>query len=122
MASDLPATQMWTESSMIEWGKRCDRCHRWWLRARYHELHSPSGPRGTWWRECLPCVIGTLGEALVDARDLLRPLAKIANEETCPWCRLSPGLHADENCPLALIGLDAALAELATEVPDERAG
>ena len=118
----LPAVRMWTADSMIEWAMRCDRCHRWRLRARYHELHSVSGPKGfTWWRECLLCTIQTLGDALVDARDLLRPLAKIANEEVCPFCRLGPALHVDENCPLALVGLDAALAELAQEAPDDPA-
>lgn len=124
MPSDLPAAQMWTVDSMIEWGKRCDNCRRWRLGARYHELHGASGPRGfTWWRECLPCVIRTLGDALVDARDLLRPLARIANEEECRWCDLDPGVHSDADCPLVPIGLDAALAELTRtgEVPDGQA-
>ena len=114
--SKLPAARMWTESSMIEWGKRCDKCHRWRLRARYHELHSVSGPSGfTWWRECLSCTIQTLGDALVDARDLLYPLARIALDDQCPWCDLDPGLHTDADCPLVPIGLDEALTELARD-------
>ncbi len=104
---ERPRAEMWTERSMVEWGKRCSKCERWRLRACYHELHGG----GHWWRECLSCTIGTLGDSLVDKQELLEPIAKIANEEVCPVCKLGPGLHGNEDCPFVPLGLDAALTE-----------
>lgn len=65
MRVTMPLARAWTERSIVEWNTRCDRCRRWRLRARYHEMHAQrqtadDGFAGTWWRECLTCAIQTL--------------------------------------------------------------
>ncbi len=48
----------WTASTLVEWGKRCDQCKRWRVRARYLEMYDDHG----WWRECLNCAVDDLGD------------------------------------------------------------
>ena len=72
----LPHARAWTENSIPEGGKRCDRCKRWRLHARYHEFHGErteaeveaGALEGCWWRECMDCSFTTVGDLASEYR------------------------------------------------------